>query len=316
MALEWVIIESLAVLIENLVKVYFIVSQMKTKLRPSFSISILVLIVSGWGVFATFSQVNQFVYNSVDLLLLLIGVYLCAAASIARKVLITLLATAIAFITSLTGVGIINLFIRITINSTINNQNSSRLLIIILIKMVQIVVFLLLSKRQLFSHDVSRTPVPILLVNSVLAFIVNLLIWFYISVTPVESIMNVVLIAASICTLLILLCGFFMYELLSRLEQQKSELSRKIQRSDMEATFREEIKNMHADLQKWRHEYKNNLVALKGYVTENDTVGALDYIDKIAEIPLVGKALVSTTRVALDAVINSKLWTKVCGLYH
>jgi len=219
------------------------------------------------------------------------------------------LATAIAFVTTLFGVGFMNLFSRITINDIINNQDNSRLILITSVKMIQIIVFLLLSKRQLFRRDTNRTPVPILIINSILAFVVNLLLWFYLSVMPLETKINTILVAASVCTMLMLLGGFIMYDIFAKLEQQKSEMAGRIQRTELEATFREEIKNMHADLQKWRHEYKNNLIAIRGYITEHNVNDALDYIDGITELPLIGKPLIKTNNAALDAVINSKLWS-------
>jgi len=311
MTLEWIIIETLAVFVENYVKIYFIFSQLKTKYNSFLSTGILLIITTGWGLLATFNNINQFVYNSVAFLLLLIGVCVIATAASVRKILITLLTTAISFVTTLMGIGIINLFTHITIRYIIQNQDSSRLLGIILVKMIQIIVFLLLSKKPLFHRNISRTPSPVLIINSILAFVVNLFIWFYLSATLVESKINTVLLAASVCTMLILLGGFIMYDIFAKLEQQKLELSSRIQRTELESTFREEVKNMHADLQKWRHEYKNNLIALRGYVTDNNMDAALEYIDRIADMPLIGKPLISTNNAALDAIINSKLWSAV-----
>ena len=148
MALEWIVIETLAVLVENYVKIYFIVSQVKIKKKPLFSISPLLIITAGWGLVATFLSFNQFVYNFVALSIFIISVYIMSPASTARKIFIVLLATAISFITTLLGIGVINLFTRMTVSGMIHNQDSSRLLVIILIKMIQIIVFLLISKKK------------------------------------------------------------------------------------------------------------------------------------------------------------------------
>ena len=65
MAIEWIVIEVFAVIVENYVKVYFIISQIKSKYKP-LSVAALITISVVWGLIATFLNFNQFVYNSVD----------------------------------------------------------------------------------------------------------------------------------------------------------------------------------------------------------------------------------------------------------
>ncbi|MDR1299515.1 MAG: ATP-binding protein [Oscillospiraceae bacterium] len=99
-----------------------------------------------------------------------------------------------------------------------------------------------------------------------------------------------------------------MYDLFSKLERRNIELSNKAQRANAEITFNNEIKAMHADLQIWRHEYKNNLIAIRGHIESGDLPGAIDYIDSLAGNQIIGRPMIHTGNPAIDAVTNSKLW--------
>jgi sensor histidine kinase regulating citrate/malate metabolism len=107
-----------------------------------------------------------------------------------------------------------------------------------------------------------------------------------------------------------------MYDLFAKLERRNIESSNKFQRTDIEATFQNEIKAMHADLLTWRHEYKNNLIAIRGHIESGDVTGALDYLDSLAGTQSAGKILIHTGNAAVDAIVNSKLWfAKSRGIY-
>jgi sensor histidine kinase regulating citrate/malate metabolism len=74
------------------------------------------------------------------------------------------------------------------------------------------------------------------------------------------------------------------------------------------SAYNKGIKGLHNELQKWRHEYKNNLIVLSGYISNGDTAEALAYIETIVEVSAISNPLISTNNTALDAVINTKLW--------
>ena len=308
MTVEWIIIECLAVFVENFIKIYFIDSQLTKRFDNRIAFALMLFVSVSWGLFATFTHVNQIIYITIAAVLLFAGVCVFTTATLSRKIFVVLLATAISYVTSFLGAGIIGLVVGRTFHQIVNNQDTARLLAIIFVKTLQTIVFLFMAKRPFFDLRTGRTPAIILFFNSVLCLAIEFLIWFYISSTPVAAGSVNIFVAASVCSALILAAGFIMYEVFARQEQERIELSNSLQRSGMETTFREEIRGMHSDLQTWRHEYKNNLLALRGYVADEDVKKALSYIDEIAESPLIGTPLITTNNPALDAVINSKLW--------
>jgi sensor histidine kinase regulating citrate/malate metabolism len=91
-------------------------------------------------------------------------------------------------------------------------------------------------------------------------------------------------------------------------EYRAEEHFRSLRHAETAAVFNKEIKELHSDLQKWRHEYKNNLIVLSGYINNGNTAEALAYIEAITAMPAISKPLISTNNAVLDAVINTKLW--------
>jgi hypothetical protein len=308
MSFEWIIIEALAVLVENFIKVFFLNRQFSRKYDSYIPTIILWLLLTGWGLFATFGNISQVIYDITGYVILFAGAFFIVNAALLRKIFAVFLIIALSYASSLIGAGVVSLLFERSFNHTLYNQDISRLLAIIFVKTFQVVVFLSISRKHPFKLDVSSTPALVLIFNSVLCLVTVFLLWVFIGSSTAEVDNSGIIIAASVCSLFILIGTFIMYDLFSSLERHNIELSKKSQRSDIETTFQNEIRNMHADLQTWRHEYKNNLIAIRGYVESEDLPGALDYIEKLAGAQLIGKTMIRTGNPALDAVINSKLW--------
>jgi hypothetical protein len=308
MTAGWIIIESLAVLAESLAKVYFINSQLPKKFSPRSFFLPFLFSLTAWGAIGTFALINQMAYDAVDILIYFSFVFTLTRASAARKIFVIFLTIAVSFASTLSGAYILNLVLKTTIDHTLQNQDMSRMFTVIFIKVIEVAVFALISKKQLFRSGAGRAPMLVLTAGSILCLAAEFLLWFYISAGSGGLNADDFLAAVSACVLLVLVAGFAMYDIFARLERRNTELADRLRRSDMEMTFREEVKNMHLDLQKWRHEYKNDIIALRGYLGEGDLSGASAYVDKLADAPFAARPLIITNNHALDAVINSKLW--------
>jgi sensor histidine kinase regulating citrate/malate metabolism len=101
---------------------------------------------------------------------------------------------------------------------------------------------------------------------------------------------------------------FIMFELFIRGEARNIELSTNLQRMELESNFYTEIDVMYADMRTWRHDYKNNLTALRALAESKDTTKILAYIDSINKEPDRNLAGLHTGNIILDAVVSSKLW--------
>jgi sensor histidine kinase regulating citrate/malate metabolism len=115
------------------------------------------------------------------------------------------------------------------------------------------------------------------------------------------------LIGTSIGLLFVLIGIFVMYEMFVREETRNIDLSTRLLRLEMESTFFKELGAMQTDLRTWRHEYKNNLIALRALVTEGSSENILEYLDKISGESHQECAMLQTGNTVLDAVVSSKL---------
>jgi len=104
-------------------------------------------------------------------------------------------------------------------------------------------------------------------------------------------------------------CSYFLlYEVFVREEANNLDLSTRLQRHELESNHFKEINIMYTDINKWRHEYKNNLIALKSIIVNKNDNEAVEYIDKIFNIPMYNDEILQTGNLILDAVVSSKLW--------
>ncbi|MDL2289268.1 GHKL domain-containing protein [Clostridia bacterium OttesenSCG-928-F22] len=308
MALHWILIETLAVLVENLAKVYFIGSQFQIKYNRALTVISMWLVQVVWGLFATFYNVNQVLYDVISPLLLLGCTYFLMNGSFLRKLFTVALTAGISFSTSLAGAGIAGVMLDSSIGHTLQNQDASRLLAIIFIKMLQVAVFFALAKRTKLRMDTGYSSGAILVANTLLCLASEYFLWFYASSTSLPDEKALFLVATSVCTLLILIGGFVMHELFARLEQRNIALSTSLQRAEMEKVFQEEMENIHSDLMLWKHEYKNNLYAILGKIESDNKEEAVEYIENILGSAQESKPLLLTNNNALNAVVSSKLW--------
>ena len=106
----------------------------------------------------------------------------------------------------------------------------------------------------------------------------------------------------------ILVVVFLLYEMFVREASDNIDLSAKLQRLELESHFINEIDVLYSDIRTWRHEYKNNMIALRALAEHGNIERITDYIDKLDKRPSRDGETLQTGNLILDAVVSSKLW--------
>ena len=124
-----------------------------------------------------------------------------------------------------------------TYQQTLETQDMTRLLALILIKMMQVTVLYVLTKKQRPIRSLRRKPVRVLCCMAVLDFICLLFIWYYVQTPGMDNQQHHThraLIWIAACLLIQLIALFVMYELFISEEEENISLSARLQRAELE----------------------------------------------------------------------------------
>ena len=306
MTMEWVIIEIFAVLIENLAEVYFLNSRYVSKnetLKPQITICYAMSVL---GILAFFYRFPVGIYEGAGAILLLFFLIYAKRGYIWQKIAGVIILTALEFATSLLGAALASILADVDITNTLLYQDTSRLLAIVLIKTIQVVVLYALAKKHTGTHILKKKTTIMISLAIMIVFICNLLIFS--SIHDFDYTLNRTLTWLALGLLSIIVVVFLLYEMFVREETDNLGLSIKLQRMEMESGFYNEMGALHTDIRTWRHEYKNNMIALHTLIEHNENDKALEFIDSMSLSPSRDSDTLQTGNHVLDAVVSSKLW--------
>ena len=133
MRVEWVFIEALAVLVENLVFIYFLYNRFSSK-RDWYRPEILTWVIASlYALVIANTGLPGWVYDIGNSAILLAYICIAKHGKLLHKVLMVILLDAIVIVTSLLGAGVISALTDVNIAHTLEHQDASRLLSIIFI---------------------------------------------------------------------------------------------------------------------------------------------------------------------------------------
>ena len=305
MKTEWIIIEAVAVMIDGLTKVYFLNSRFTSKSESIVPQLLVWLCLVCWGITGTFLDFPVWLYDSTVYIIVFVYLLFSKYGSFGLKIFSVLLTFALVASSSILGAGLASLITNASVESTQLNQDSARLLTITFIKTIQIIMFFILSRKQYRLSALKKEPIIVLIFATVMVLLCILLIFFNIPKFHEQT--NSVLVWLAIGIMFILIGIFVMYEVFIREEVQYIEITTRLQRLEMESHFFKELDAIQADLRTWRHEYNNNLIALRSIIETGSCEKALEYLDKASIGSLSESAMLQTGNPVLDAVVSSKL---------
>ena len=306
MSIDWIVVEVMAILIENLAYIYFLNSRFDSKDSTQGSQIIVWLTLVCWGLIATFF--NLPVYDIVLYFIMLMYIIISKYGTLVQKIFGVLIVGAMSAGTSIVGAGLASFLMSTTIEHTLIYQDTSRLIAIVFIKMIQVIVFYVLAKKHHSIRNLQKSSAIVLCIAAIIDFVFLIMIRAYIEIPDLSAQQSHFLVWLAIGSLLIMVTIFLMYEMFVREESMNVELAIKLQRLEMETQFFKEIDAMYTDMRKWRHDYKNNLIALRALVEHREIEKLLKYVDNILCEPSKNHVTLQTGNLVLDAVVSSKLW--------
>ncbi|MDR0382192.1 MAG: GHKL domain-containing protein [Oscillospiraceae bacterium] len=304
MNVEWIVIETIAVLVENLAAIYFLHSRYVSKYKSMTPQLYAWLCSVVWGLSATFLSLPFYDYIACGILM----AYLCLAkqGKVFQKLFDIVLVEALKIGTSLAGASLAAFLSNVTIEDTRKYQDPPRLLAMIFIKSIQLILFYVLAKKQFNLHSTKKKPIFILSGAVILAFLC--LSSILLNLSKFDATTNDMLIWLAVGLLFILIGTFLMYEVFVHEETRNIDLSTSLQRLQLESNFFKELDAMYAGIRTWRHEYKNNIIALQALINNGKSKEALEYLEKISTETIIQEnAMLQTGNPVLDAVVSTKL---------
>ena len=305
MKTEWVAIEIIAILVDGLTKIYFLNSRFISKYKSAIPQLLTWLSLIIWGIAATFLEFPSWLYDGTTYVIVLAYLFIAKHGSVSQKIFGMILTLALVIGSSLAGAGIASLITNVSVEHTLMYQGSARLLAIIVIKTIQIVIFYSLAKKHYTLRSLQKKPVIVLTCAAAIVF--ACLSFLLLNLSDFSEETNHIVIWLAVGLLFILIGIFTMYEMFILEETRNIDLSTRLQRLEIESHFFKELDVMLSDLRTWRHEYKNNLVALRALVEDGLQDKTLEYLDKISGNSLNESAMLQTGNPVLDAVVSSKL---------
>jgi hypothetical protein len=305
MSIQWIAIEAIAVLVECIAKMYFLHNRYASKHNSSFPQLLAWLCMVGWGLFATFAELPIAIYDVTSVAVLMAYLLLTKRGTIIQKLFGIVLIEALSIGTSMAGAGLASHLTNVDVEHTLLYQDHSRLLAIILIKTIQVILFYALAKRHYHIRMLKKKPLIVLSCAAILVFIC--LIFMFNNISEFDAQANNVFIWLAAGLLFIMIGIFLMYEMFIREEARNLDLSARLQRLELESHYFRELSAMHADLRTWRHEYDNNLIALRALIEGKSPEKALEYLDRVSVDSVRESVMLQTGSPVLDAVVSSKL---------
>jgi len=313
MKAEWIIIEMMAIFIDGLTYIYFLNSRFTSKFESILPQIFGWLAMAVWGLTATFLDFQSYLYDGMIYVIVLAYLFLTKYGTLGQKLFGTVLTLALSIGSSLAGAGLASIIMATNVKDTLLYQDSSRLLAMILIKVFQVVLFYILAKKHYRLRELQKRPLIVLTCAASMVFICFL--FMFSSLSDIGDNTNNMLVRLAVGLMIILIGIFSMYEMFIREETRNIDLSTRLQRLEMESQYFKELGVIQADLRTWRHEYKNNLIALRALVEDGSLDKTLEYLDRISIESFQERAMLHTGNPVLDAVVSSKLMlARSCGI--
>jgi len=304
MKLGWIIIEILAVLIENLAFVYFLNSRYKSK-RDTIVPPLLVwLVLSGVGSLIALAKFSPWINDISGFVVLLFFLFLTKQGKSWHKALSTILTYALIISSSLIGASFASILTNVSVADTLLYQDTSRLMALLLIKAMQVVIFFSLAKKPPGSQSLKKKSTVLFSFLIIIVFLSIMVIFS--GIHDFDSRYNEALVWIATGLLSILIVVFLLYEMFVREEANNIDLLTRLQRLELESSYFKEIDVAYTDFRTRFHEYKNNLIAMRALIEHDENKKALDFIDSITTNTAGENAVLQTGNLVLDAVVSTK----------
>ena len=303
MQLEWFVIEVVAIFVETAASIYFLHKRFDSKYGSKAPELVFGFVIVCWGIAVRLTGIPG--YEIAFTLVMLAYVFYVKFGKPFHKFIGVIILMAVLFVTSIVGAGIAALVMGTTLGATLEVQDTSRLVAIIFVKMIQVSLLYLLSKKHVSIRDIQI--IPAIIIGLVIVIVIAFAIMLRVSVqTPYDE-QSSLLVWSSVGLLCVTIAIFLLYELFVKEETKNANLMMNLHRLEMERGFIDEINAIYADIRAWRHEYNNNMNALKELVLHGNKDEILTYLHRISGKPLHFDTTLQSSNLILDSLVNSKM---------
>ncbi|MDR0221288.1 MAG: GHKL domain-containing protein [Lachnospiraceae bacterium] len=305
MNLVWIAIETSAVIVDGLTKAYFLDKRYTAKsgLAAPRIVFLLALIV--WGMMATFLAFAMPLYEFTIYAIVAMYLYLFKQGSFSQKVFGVFLVFVLDLGSSLLGISAGALITGVSMKDTLIYQDGSRLLAIVLSQTIKIVLYCALAQKRHNSFQVRSKP--LIALGAAVLPVFSCLLFLFLNLSDFDERANHIMLWQSLGLMVIMVGIFLMYEVFMQEGKRIADLTAQLQRLEIETGFFRELDAMQSDLRTWRHEYQNNLIALRALAEDGEHEKVLEYLDSISIPSQRDETLLQTGNSVLDAVVSSKL---------
>jgi hypothetical protein len=177
---------------------------------------------------------------------------------------------------------------------------------LLFIKAMQVALFYFLAKRRVGTHALrGKTAIIFGLATAIPLSCLALL---FVGVHGPNENMSGIIVWIAIGLLVIQIALFLLYEMFGHEETRYYEMATRLQRLELESHHFKELETVYTDIRTWKHEYKNNLLALNALIENNEYDKALAYIGGMGVLGHSCDGIIlQTGNYVLDAVVSSKL---------
>lgn len=154
-----------------------------------------------------------------------------------------------------------------------------------------------------FKNPYIKNVILILLLNLIfLLFIVGYYCNSNYSQEAFENIIGVIFI----CVMLIIICTIWLHNSLVKHLQNEYEISLRLQFNELQQEYFDKISNYSKNLSSLRHDLKNHLIVLDGYIAKDKPFEARNYINDIIQTTIESNSVVNLENIMLSSVLTQK----------
>ena len=306
MSLLWIIVEISVNFVEVLLFLLIINSKFPNKTQ-SIMPAIFALLFCTIGVSCIgLLHITWFPEYIFEPLVMLIYALVTRGGIIRLKLFWSVLGISLICLVNYMGIVIELLIPGLTLDLLMRPQTIVRFQFLVLCKLLQLIVTVILIKRESFNNLKSGSI--ILLIIAPVMSIVTITVQVEYGLGPVSSSVRQLLLASTcVSILLINIILFVLYESLSRQAKNNLQMQANLQRYDMLISHYEEIKSIYDEIRGFWHDYHNHLQVVNGYLELQQYEKLKKYLHEIEDSMGGIEMRVNSGNMLIDAIVSSKL---------
>ena len=314
MPLEWIIFQIFINTVEVGVLFYLLCNKFAAKGNKTF---IPTLLFIAWTVVVLSLRIFIRVFEALPIIEMFIimscfaFLYFFREGKILRKLFWVLTSSALLFAIAFISIATITLIAGVyAVDIMIHQPSTERLIVMIISKTLQIVIFYLLAKLKGQSEVRNLLSGFPLMICFIIPFISTIFMMFmFILLMNDVYITTELKIPMTISYLVINIIVFALYEIISREAKKNYMLVAKNKQYVLMEQHNKQVIEMYDKMSEWRHDYNGHMQLILGMLKKNDTGdnrAAINYIEELGAKIESSSLEIVTGNTVVDAIVSAK----------